>query len=421
MSFLQRYLPAFNRNAWLFLVSIVIAGIASSIFQLYFNLYVLALGINKETLGLLSAIPSAVVLLLGLPLGLLADRLGSKSALAWGNVVAAVGVVIQVASASPWVIAFGLLLFGLGSAFSLLSTAPFIMQISDARSRTGLFSAQWGLYSLAGFMGSLLAGYLPGWLTGLGLGSSEAIAYAVTLFAGGALLVLSNIPLWIIQVGAQPGDQPTASAAQPGARNLLHELTRPIVLKLIAPNFITGFGAAILIPYMNVFFKERFVLSDWALGLLFSLGAITTGVATLLGPQLERWMGSKIRAMVVGQAVSLVFILLIGFWPDVWVASLAYLIRGALMNMVNPLFEAFSMEQVPQSQRSTVNGIQTITWNVGWTFGPAISGFIQQYYGFAPLFIATTVLYTLGIGLIFLLFRNTEAQNKLNLHLQHVE
>jgi len=420
MLFLQRYLPAFNRNAWLFLLSVIISGVAASIFQLYFNLYVLALGINKETLGLLSSIPSAVILLLGLPIGLLADRMGGKAALATGNALAAVGVLIQVSSATPWVIAVGLLLFGLGQALSLLSTAPFIMQISDSRARTGLFSAQLGLYTLSGFMGSLLAGYLPGWLGALGLGTAASTAYGVTLLTGGGLLVISNLPLWMIQVSAA-APPVVAPTVNPERRGLLKQLTRPIVLKLVAPQLITGFGAAILIPYMNVFFKEKFILSDAGLGLLFSLGAVITGVATLLAPQLEKLLGSKIRAMVVGQTVSLVFILLIGFWPGLWVAGIAYLIRGALMNMVNPLFEAFSMEQVSHAERSTVNGVQTIMWNVGWTFGPAISGFVQQYYGFAPLFIATTVLYSGGIALTYFLFRNTEAQAGAGLPLPQVE
>lgn len=417
MSPFQRYLPAFNRNAWLFLLSVIVAGIAQAIFQLYFNLYILSLGINKETLGLFTAIPSAVLLLLGLPLGMLGDRLGGKAALAFGNGVAAVGVVIMSVSGSPGVIALGLLLFGLGQALSQLAVAPFIMQIAEPRARTGLFSAELGLATLAGFAGSLLAGYFPGWLSALGIGTLTSTAYAFTLVAGGVLLVLSNLPLWLIQLGA-PVEVAPIVTTQAAPQSLWKQLTRPLVIKLMLPNLITGMGAAILIPYMNVFFVEKFKVSDATLGLLFSLGAITTGIATLLSPQLEKLLGSKIKAMVTGQAASLIFILLIGFGPNLWVASVAFLIRGALMNMVNPLFGAFSMEQVAPHERSTVNGVQTIVWNVGWTFGPAISGFVQQYYGFAPLFIATTVLYTIGITVIYALFHNTEAQARANPHLQ---
>jgi hypothetical protein len=37
-------------------------------------------------------------------------------------------------------------------------------------------------------------------------------------------------------------------------------------VKMATPNVLIGFGAAILIPYMNVFFKDQFVISDRLLG-----------------------------------------------------------------------------------------------------------------------------------------------------------
>lgn len=421
MNFLKRRLPPFSRNAWLFLASVVIGGFAFSIFLLYFNLYILARGLDKQALGLLSSIPSAVVLVLGLPLGLLADRLGRKAAFAWGNAGMAVGLVIAVSSAAPGVIASGIFLLGLGQALALLSTAPFIMQVSDERTRTSLFSAQFGLQILAGFGGSLLAGYLPAWLGGaFAFGPESASAYALALLAGGGLMLASNLPLLWIHGLTRPAEAAPASlaAARSNLSGLWRQLTRPLILKLMAPNFIVGFGAAILIPYMNVFFRERHGVSNAWLGLLFSLADATTGVATLLGPQLEQKLGGKVRAVVVAQGSSLLFILLIGFWPGLWVAALAFLLRSALMNMAGPLYQAFSMEQVPDGERSTVYGLQTIMLNVGGTFGPALSGFVQQRYGFAPLFAATTVLYLLGTVMAFLFFRRTESRPRAGLHIQ---
>jgi MFS family permease len=410
MNALRRTLPPFSRDAWLFLAAVVVGGVAFSIFQLYFNLYVLARGLDKQALGLLSAIPYGVVLAAGLPAGLLADRIGRKAALIWANVAMACGMAVVASSASAGLIALGLMLFGLGEALGLLATAPFIMQISDQRTRTSLFSAQFGLETLAGFGGSLLAGYMPAWLgRALLLGADSAPVYGLTLLAGGGLILIRSAPLWLIHDPARSVDHARA-AARTSLADLWRQLTRPLIVKLVAPNFIAGFGAAILIPYFNVFFKERFSISDELLGLLFSLAALTTGLAILLGPWLEQHLRSKVRAVVAVQASSLPFIFIIGFWPNLWVAAGASLVRGALMNTANPLFQAFSMEQLPDHERATVNGIQTITWNVGWTFGPAISGFIQQRYGFAPLFITTAILYTTATLLTYAFFRKTEAE-----------
>ena len=63
-------------------------------------------------------------------------------------------------------------------------------------------------------------------------------------------------------------------------------LIDPAVIKLVLPNTIIGAGAGILIPYLNVFYMERFGMGNKELGLLFSLSALITGVGIMSGPRL---------------------------------------------------------------------------------------------------------------------------------------
>ncbi len=111
------------------------------------------------------------------------------------------------------------------------------------------------------------------------------------------------------------------------------------------------------------------------------------------------------RTVVLGQGASLVFLLLIGFSPWPWLSMIGFLARGALMNMVAPLFDAFALEQSHESEHGAINSIRNVAWNVGWTVGPYISGIIQQRYGFSPLFVSTAILYGLGISLTWIFFR----------------
>lgn len=400
-------LPAFGRDAWLFLASVIIAGVAFSIYQLYFNLYILSLGLGKEFLGLLAAIPAGVTLVLGLPLGVLADRIGRRAALLLGNAGVAAAIVLLISSPSPLIMVAASLLLGISQAIFILSLAPFIMRVSKEETRTALFSAQFGLSTLSGFVGSLLAGQLPGWFAGLLAVSVESpIAYRAAILISALLTFASNIPLWFVR--ESPPTERTTNA-DIGIGGLWAQLTRPLVIKLIVPNIFVGFGAAILIPYMNVFFKERYAMPDNQLGLLFSLTAVSTGVATLLGPRLARSLG-KVRAVVFTQTASLVFMMAIGFVPGVLIASAAFFMRSALMNMGGPLYQAFSMEQVPDHERATLNSAQTLVWEFGWAFGPAVSGFVQQRFGFAPLFLATTALYGVAAVLTYAFFHNMETK-----------
>jgi predicted MFS family arabinose efflux permease len=82
-----------------------------------------------------------------------------------------------------------------------------------------------------------------------------------------------------------------------------------------------------------------------------------------------------------------------------------FLVRGALMNMVAPLFDAFALEQTRETEHGAVNSIRNLAWNAGWAVGPYLSGLVQQRWGFAPLFVNTAVLYALAILLTWIFFR----------------
>jgi predicted MFS family arabinose efflux permease len=159
---------------------------------------------------------------------------------------------------------------------------------------------------------------------------------------------------------------------------------------------------------MNVFFRDKFAITDQTLGVLFSLSSLLTGFGTFIGPRLAEGKGGKIRAVVYTQGISLVFLLMLGFSPILRLTILAFLIRGTLMNMAVPLYGAFAMEQVGESEQATVNSVKELAWSVGWAVGPYISGVIQESFGFTPLFIWTGVLYSLAILLTWLFFREND-------------
>jgi len=159
---------------------------------------------------------------------------------------------------------------------------------------------------------------------------------------------------------------------------------------------------------MNVFYRERFDISDSTLGVLFSLSSVLTGIGAFIGPRLAANLGSKIRAVVLTQGLSLVFLLTVGFSPYLWLSSLGFLMRAALMNMAVPLLNAFAMEQLPEQEQGTVNSVKETAWQAGWTIGPYLSGVVQETYGFTPLFIGTALLYGLATTLTWLFFHKQE-------------
>jgi MFS family permease len=166
---------------------------------------------------------------------------------------------------------------------------------------------------------------------------------------------------------------------------------------------ITSIGAGLIMPFMNVFFRVVHNQPDPVIGNLFAWGSLAMGVGLLLAPALAERMG-KIQVVVITQALSVPFLILLGFAPWFWVGAAAYYVRLALMNMSSPVYQTFVMEQVDSSARATVASLTSMAWSFGWAFSPTVSGYLQVRYGFGPPFIGTITLYTIAITMYWAFF-----------------
>jgi MFS family permease len=412
-----KQLRSFSANARFFLLSEIITGLSFSIYMLIFNLYVVSRGYPRSFLGELQSLPNLIALFGAVPAGVLVDYIGRKRALLLANVgqtVAALGIVV---APGPGWLRLSMILFGVSNSLWMVSGAPFMMENSTEEERDALFSAHFGMTTLIGFFGTLVGGYLPTVFGDLLTADIEsAAAYAATLSVTVALSAVALIP--VLMIREQP-DAPARPALN--GTDSIDRLLRPwqnisdrsLVVRIFVPNLIISLGAAILIPYMNLFFKETFAIPDRVLGILFAVSSVITGVATLASPLLAaRW--GRIRALVYTQLASIPFLLLIGFSGYFWVSGIAFWVRAALMNMGNPLYNAFAMEQVEEQERATVSGLMGMSWNIGWTIGPFLSGYMQQHpsIGFQPIFLITCSLYIIATVLEKLFFQRLDDRQR---------
>jgi MFS family permease len=422
---IQAQARLFQRNAWLYLLNSILVGTSFSIYSLFFNLYILARGYPKDFLGFLSALPSAVALIAAIPLGMVSDRIGRRKAMIWGTLGAILATVAIASGTSPALLVVAVVVLGMGNELFNISAAPFMMENSGERERTLLFSTSFGLSALSGFVGSLVGGQLPHWMSSVFvLTPDTAPAYGAALLVSPALNLLAMLPLLWMREAALPTWKlrwvvPNARLVALAAEDVWRQLKaapvltwrglrqKQVIVKLLAPNAIISVGAALLIPYMNVFFRERHHVPDGTLGVIFALSSVVTGLATLAAPLLaQRW--GKVRSVALAEAASLPFLLIIGFAPSLPLVVLAFWFRGALMNLGGPIYSAFTMEHVTKAERATVNAFSSVTWNIGWAVCPYLSGVIQQQWGFGPLFVMTSALYGLAAALTYVFFAASE-------------
>jgi len=388
-----RRLSGFSRNARLFLLSSIVSGLSFSLYSLFFNLYVVSQGYSRSFLGELQSMPHLIALIGTIPAGVLVDHIGRKRALVVSNVCWTLSYLGIVLSPGPWLLRLSMIGFGISQSMWMVSSAPFMMENSTEEERNTLFSANFGLQTLIGFLGTLVGGYLPTFFgNALGAGIESATAYGATMAVTTVLVALGTVPIFFIK------EKPRAAGAASSSFRPWRNLSKPgLTVRIFIPNIIISMGAAILIPYMNLFFKETYPISDTVLGTVFAVSSVVTGVATLASPLLaDRW--GRIRSLVITELASIPFLLLIGFSGVLWVSAFSFWMRAALMNMGNPLYNAFAMEQFNERERATVSGLMGMSWNIGWTVGPFVSGYMQEQpaIGFRPIFVVTCVLYVLA-------------------------
>jgi predicted MFS family arabinose efflux permease len=405
---------------------------ALGIGALFYNLTIDALGYERIFLGRLETISRLVALLLLLPLWWLVHRIGLRQALVLSAGLHAVSTL----TVALWPAAGPLLLAsaatGPAAVLFQVSAAPLMMAHSGSADRDRLFSLNAalniGVAGMSKWLGGMLPTLLARWLD---VAPNSAPAYRATFGVVGLLLVAAILPLLLIARHApeQPDAQrtpvaqpaePPATAARPGLSAAFARLLAPLarrmpepwhsvlseplaLLLLLLPPLVISLGAALLIPYLNIFFVERYRASNSTLGLAFALSDVAAGLAMLTAPLLAARLG-KIGAIALTQLLSIPFLLLAGFAPGVLVAGAALVLRSGLFNLGVPLYDAFAMERSRPAVRPVAIGLVNGAYAAGYLVAPTISTRVQQSVGFAPLFVATACCYGVAALLMLALF-----------------
>jgi MFS family permease len=392
----------FSPNAWLFLTSGLFAGLGSGVFSVIFNLYLLRLGYREDFIGQVASLGTLATGLLAIPAGLLADRIGRKRSLLWSSATNNLTIVGLCLVTNPLAIRACNFLNGATIALLFVSMAPFLMENSTPDERTHLFSANSAIMYFAMMVGNLLGGLLPGlWGAWLGSEATSVLAYRCSLLVALALFFLSTLPLIALRT-PRPGDggeSTTVALADLPQVRAGHKIAAfALALGLV------GLGAGLFIPFFNVYFVKVQGATTAQVGFIFSMGQVLTGLATLAAPLLARRFG-KVYAVGLGQAGSVPFLILLAFVPNLGVATAAYWGRNVLMNMIQPVQSAFTMEVIPPQLRATVSSFTNTTWSVAWAASAAIGGELIIRAGYPPIFLIAAVAYTLSTLLFVLYFR----------------
>ena len=397
---------SFNRNVKLFMLANVLIQIGLGVFMVMYNLYIKELGMPETVNGKvisMTAMASAIMLI---PAGFLSDKLGRKWIIIVGATLGAVTLFYRSFAVLESPLVTAAFFTGLFMAFVQVSGVPLLAENSRPAERVHMFSIYFALMTAANVVGSLLGGVVSDvFQVVLLMEAVEAIRWS--LIFGAIIFAAGLMPLF--KLSNKPPDPSekveTRIDIEPDEPGLRKNLI--VIFHFSFASLLIGLGSGLVVPYLNLYFANRFDASNAYIGLVLSLGSAMTAVAMLIGPMLVRRVG-KVKALIIFQVLSIPFLILTAYTTSLLLASLGFLLRQALMNAGNPIQSAIAMEVVHDKYKGLANSVNQMVFNVGWaTMGPVAAALViafGSYWGYAYAFTITAILYIISSVYYYFIF-----------------
>jgi len=393
----------FSRNARLYLIGSFLIGVNFSVFNLLFNLYLKEFGLVESQIGIVNSCRAVGMTIVAIPAAMILSRIRLKPLLLVACVFFALFSFGQTTIQQMSLLLGAAVLTGMSFAFFRIASGPFYMRNSTRTERTHLFSFSFGMHLLAGIIGSYGAGKL---VTIIGEQTGDIIVgYQYTLFVAIAIGLMALIPFGLVKA-ARPSSEENRITLN------LEQFKRrgSFYFKVTFVNFLIGTGAGLIIPFMNLYFRDRFGLPPDRIGLFFILLSFGMLVGTLCGPLLTRRLG-LVRTIVITQLASIPFMLTLAYSYALILVVPAFVIRGGLMNLGVPISTNFGMELSEKKEQGLVNALLSVSWTSSWMVSVAIGGSLIEHYGYTVVLNIASGLYLLSSLSYFWFFGKIEKRN----------
>jgi MFS family permease len=373
-------------------------GFAIGTHWVLLNLYFREAGLPESIIGRILSSEALGTVLMAIPAAMLAGRVRLK----WLLIAAAVGTT---AMSALFVLIRNetlLLLVGvfLGAFFIVhhVISAPFFMRNSTPKERIYLFGINYSVEIFTSVIGVLVGGWLAREL-GQSLGS-DLLGLRYTLLGASGFLLLAAIPYLFIH------SPPPLPEERESIR--FWRMKRPAILaKLATPTFVLGMGAGLIIPFLNLYFRDRFDLEADAIGRIFAVSQALTAFGFMIGPVFAKRFG-MIQTVVAAELLSIPFFITLAFTPNLELAMIAFWFRGALMNMNHPISRNFAMEAVEKKQQPITNAALEMAWSISWVVSAQVGGFLIEHFGFKTPMLITVGCYLIASMLYLIFFHDFE-------------
>jgi MFS family permease len=361
-----------------------------------------SLGFSNTVIGVFNALPAAGVLLVGLPVAAMADRIGYRLFLLAGSLLALSGGLVLSVAASPLLAVLAAGSFALAITVLQMLAAPMLAQLSRPNDRVTLFAVNESLAWIATVAGNLVGGLAPELAARWTHHASTSAASLRAAFLPMTALLLAAGPV-VLRLSRSAELRPVAVVR---VRELLRVDLRRFA-RILAPLLLLGIGAGILLNFVQLYLAQRFDLGPGPIGAILSAIAVLTAATSLLAPALSRRLGLT-RAIGLAQLCGFPLVLGLAYAMSLPLAVALLAVRQVILNLQSPLFTAFGMDYVAAAERARYTIAQEVTFGIGLGgIGPLLFSLLQARGGYQLAFTVSACFYLLGGSTFLGLFGGT--------------
>ena len=374
-------------------------------FFIYLTAYLLETGaLNAWQAGVVLGLETVVVIVAGIPMGILSDRTGRKKFLIFGNAVIPLALfIIGLTQDFDWLLVAAVLL-GVAEASALGSWNAIIADQTDLGNRDSAFSLSFVVSNVFFSGGFALPLILPGLQMVFGIGATAIHSDIMLLLA--TLSISVPFFVWLLLKDYTEPPRTEQKGENPGELKML--------LKFSGLNGIIGLGAGLIIPLLASWLLYKFAIPDTYSGPFLALSNVTIAFAAVASPRLSKRYG-LFNSILMTAGSSTLFMLSLAFIPNVFLAGGMYLIRASLMNMASPLIDSYLMGIVHPGRRGLGSAIAAIVWRLPNSVTTLIGGYLLyagltsgDHFLYDLPWILASGLYAVGIALLYINFRHVK-------------
>ena len=369
-------------------VNRVIDSTGWQMFEIIFQPYVLSLGGSIPVLGLINSVYTGLLSVLQFGTGELSDSWGRKRLMMISYILSLIGIVVAYFAGSWEIMILHAVIAGVGDSLGEPSIMPLFAESVEEDQRGTAFSLLSLCWFLPGFYAYLLAGYLAeGYGNRLIIGIlfvTEALSFLIFAFFVKETLTEKR-PVELGNFFRKARESLTPS----GDLGVFYTFS---ILVQVAMAMSGGIFIAMIYESTDLTMLQIGTLS-------MALAVSTTLMLIPAGKVVDRF-GSK-RVLIASTLLGIA--LYCGYITSpVFYGLLALqILRGAIIALFNPAYQAYLSNAVDESERGKVYGSLNGLKGMFSIPAPIVGAFLFEAYGFAGTFSVSLVLTLLALGLSF--------------------